>query len=120
MHKVISYLSTKSVWESLVRWGIHSYFNDFKDIPDEYYDIIKSYAYYLNTKYNIIYHDIYLVYYEFLNDIKWNHTKKEFALKVKDHKYQKFLFSIYTNKPINILIWNKIKPEYEKLNSILS
>jgi hypothetical protein len=108
LHKIMTEVSTKSIWEIL------SNGNDMedllKDVPDEFYDKIKEYETELKTNYN----KIETVCINRFNELK-HLQKKEYAEEVKSHKYNSVLFSMYNGKPILPTIWKLIKPKFEKL-----
>jgi T4 RnlA family RNA ligase len=108
LHKIMTEVSTKSVWEVLSNGDNME--GLLKDVPDEFYDKIKEYETELRTNYN----KIETICINRFNELK-HLQKKEYAEEVKWHKYSSVLFSMYNGKPIPPTIWKLIKPEFKKL-----
>jgi len=108
LHKIMTEVSTKSVWEILSNGDNME--GLLKDVPDEFYDKIKEYETELRTNYN----KIETICINRFNELK-HLQKKEYAEEVKWHKYSSVLFSMYNGKPIPPTIWKLIKPEFKKL-----
>ncbi len=108
LHKICTNLSTTSIWEWVSKGKDMSV---LKDIPDEFYNLIKDYA----------------------DSVKWLFNEKEKEAKeifaaIKTPNRRKFaeqalttgslsriLFLMYDGKDYKETLWNMIKPEYRKL-----
>jgi len=116
LHKIMTNVSTTSVWEVLSNGGD---FDDLiKDVPDEFYQKIKSYVLQLNSNYDSIIEESKKLYNGFYNE--FNHQeipKKEFDLWVmkQEEHLRPILFKLYDNKEYSSYIWKLIKPEFKKL-----
>jgi RNA ligase len=108
LHKIMTEVSTKSVWEILSNGDNME--DLLKDVPDEFYSKIKEYELELKETYSKI---------ETLCVNTFNKfrelERKEYAEEVKWNKYSSVLFSMYNGKDYSPIIWKIIKPEFKKL-----
>jgi RNA ligase len=108
LHKIMTEVSTKSVWEILSNGDNME--DLLKDVPDEFYTKIKEYELVLKETYTKM---------ETLCVNTFNKFKelerKEYAEEVKWNKYSSVLFSMYNGKDYSPIIWKIIKPEFKKL-----
>jgi RNA ligase len=108
LHKIMTEVSTKSVWEVLSNGDNME--DLLKDVPDEFYTKIKEYERELLGEYNKI---------ETVSTTRFNEfkhlNKKEYAEQVKFNKYNSVLFSMYDGKDYSKIIWRMIQPEFRKL-----
>lgn len=121
LHKIMTQVSTTSVWEVLSNGDDIEAI--LKDVPDEFYNKVKTYvgdlryAHFQISEYCGKYHDSYR--YGKYNDKEVEPTKKEFAEFVKNNFEQKGLhsvmFAMWDKKDYSSIIWKLIKPKYEKL-----
>lgn len=119
LHKIMTNLSTTSVWEVLSNNGNMD--DLIKDVPDEFYKKIKEYQ--ENLKYNFFQiseycgkaHDRFR--YGKYNDVHPEPTKKEYAEYVMTNykKLSSVMFAMWDKKPYDQIIWKMIKPKFEKL-----
>ena len=119
LHKIMTNVTTTGVWEYL-RNG-EDVMEILKDVPDEFYNKIKSYVQDLKYGYFQIseragkLHDGFR--YGKYGDVDPEPTKKEFAEFVL--KQQKVLhpvmFAMWDKKDYSEIIWNLIRPEFKKL-----
>ena len=119
LHKIMTNMSTTAVWECLKNGDDIETL--LKDVPDEFYDKIKSYS--KDLKYGFFQiseragklHDGFR--YGKYGDVAPEPTKKEFAEFV--FKQQKVLhpvmFAMWDKKNYDEIIWNLIRPEFKKL-----
>jgi RNA ligase len=120
LHKIMTNVSTTGVWEFLSNGGD---INEFlKDVPDEFYDKVKSYASTLSYGYFQVSEYCGKAHYNFrygkYSDREVEPTKKEFAQHVMENghpPYRAVMFAMWDGKPYDKLIWNIIKPEFKKL-----
>lgn len=108
LHKIMTEISTKSVWECL-RQGDDIY-KLLEDVPDEFFDKIEEYVDELVSEYMLIEAKCLLTFNQ-----HGGLPKKEFAEQVKWNKYSGILFKMYDHKDYSESIWRKIKPEFKKL-----
>jgi len=108
LHRQMTNLSTTAIWEAL-RDGkpISTILND---VPDEFYDKIHEYESNLKNQFKLI-EKTCLNYFKGLSDL----DRKRFAEIVLKLKWYAILFAMYDNKDYSILIWNQVKPKFEKL-----
>jgi RNA ligase len=119
LHKIMTNVSTTGIWEMLSNGDNVNEL--LKDVPDEFYKKIQNYV--RDLKYNYVQisemagklHDGFR--YGKYNDVDPEPTKKEFAEFV--FKQQKVLhpvmFAMWDKKKYDKIIWNILKPEFEKL-----
>lgn len=116
LHKIMTNVSTTSVWEILSNGGKIE--ESLVGVPDEFYDKIKDYVKSLNYAFMSVREDAgkrFDNYYESNNsDIP---SKKDYALWVQTQpKYlQPILFRMVDGKDYSSYIWKLIKPEFKKL-----
>lgn len=120
LHKIMTNLSTTSVWEVLSTGGKME--DLLKDVPDEFYKKIKEYekslryAFYQVSEYCGKSHDYFR--YGKYNDKEVEPTKKEFAEHVMKNchpPYRPVMFAMWDRKPYDQTIWKLLKPEFRKL-----
>jgi RNA ligase len=119
LHKIMTNVSTTGIWEMLSNGDNVNEL--LKDVPDEFYKKIQNYV--RDLKYSYVQiseragklHDGFR--YGKYNDVDPEPTKKEFAEFV--FKQQKVLhpvmFAMWDKKKYDKIIWNILKPEFEKL-----
>jgi T4 RnlA family RNA ligase len=121
LHKIMTNISTTSVWEILSNGGkIEDFLND---VPDEFYEKIKKYE--NNLKYEFYQikeycgklHDNFR--YGKYNDKYPEPTKKEFAEFVNKNlnppELKSVIFKMWDKKPYEPVIWKLLKPKFTKL-----
>lgn len=119
LHKIMTNISTTTVWEILSSGGKIE--DLLKDVPDEFYDKIKTYASSLNYQWYQYFNQLGKSYdyfrYGKYGDKEVEPTKKEFAEFIKDkHPIVKaIMFAMWDGKDYNKIIWKALKPEYKKL-----
>jgi hypothetical protein len=119
LHRIMTNLSTTAVWEVVSSGGKME--DLLKDVPDEFYKKIKmyeselKYGFYQYSEYCGKLHDYFR--YGKYNDKEVEPTKKEFAEFIKDKhpKVKSILFAMWDGKDYSKIIWNTLKPEFEKL-----
>ena len=119
LHKIMTNISTTTVWEILSSGGK---IEDFlKDVPDEFYNKIKLYVSTLNYGYYQYWNQLGKTYDYFrfgkYGDIEVEPTKKEFAEHIKDHHpiAKAIMFAMWDGKNYDKIIWKALKPEFKKL-----
>ena len=110
LHKIMTNLSTTSVWEILSNNGKIDEF--IKDVPDEFFKKIQDFAFDLSLRY----YNLMKEYTECFEIIK-NKTedRKSFAEESKRYPHPSLLFGLLDGKDISPMIWKMIKPEFKKL-----
>jgi T4 RnlA family RNA ligase len=105
IHRIVTQVSSYNIWE---------YLNAGQDllpildkVPDEFYDWVKATHAKLLTQYAEIEHIA-------KSDFKDLGDRKETALYFQTCKYPNVLFKMLDKKPFDELIWNTIKPKYER------
>jgi RNA ligase len=119
LHRIMTNLSTTAVWEVVSTGGKME--DLLKDVPDEFYKKIKAYELELRYGWYQYYnycgklHDYFR--YGKYNDIEVEPTKREFVEHIKDKhpKVKSILFAMWDGKDYSKIIWNILKPEFEKL-----
>jgi len=119
LHKIMTNVSTTAVWEILSTGG--SVDELLKDVPDEFYDKIKSYekdlkySHFSISEYCGKHHDGFR--YGKYGD-KEEPTKKEYAefvMKNIKEGLRPVMFAIWDKKDYGSIIWKLIRPEFKKL-----
>jgi hypothetical protein len=109
-------ISTTSVWEVLSSYGD---INDvLKDVPDEFYEKIKSYVRELKQKRMSIIEEaekLFYSYSESYNNELPDKSKYAQWVLTKDIYIRPILFKMYDNKDYGQYVWKLIKPEFKKL-----
>jgi len=116
LHKIMTNVSTTSVWEMLSTG--QDVTEILKDVPDEFFDRIKSYVKELSyKKMTITEHagKLFDSYYEsYDGDLPEKSKYAQWVLKMDRH-LQPILFKMYDRKDYQDYVWRLIKPEYKKL-----
>jgi hypothetical protein len=117
LHKIMTEVSTKSVWEILSNGDNME--GLLKDVPDEFYDKIKEYENELIIQFNTLKREYEWIFNKVRNVYFDSHNKEfnrsEFAELAKRYKYPSILFNMLDNKNVNPIIWKIIQPEFRKL-----
>jgi RNA ligase len=119
LHKIMTNVTTTGVWEYLKNG--EDVLELLKDVPDEFYNKIKSYVKDLRYAYFQIseragkLHDGFR--YGKYGDVDPEPTKKEFAeFVIKREKIlHPVMFAMWDKKDYSEIIWNLIRPEFKKL-----
>jgi len=105
LHQLITQFSNVSIWEHLKSGAS---FNDFlKNVPDEFYNWVKSIKEALEAQYLAIEAESKRVFKTF-------DTRKETAAYFKQQTYPNILFSMLDNKDYSEQIWKMIRPTFER------
>jgi RNA ligase len=120
LHKIMTNISTTSVWEILSTDGDLSVLLD--NVPDEFYNKIKEYernlryGHYNLSEYCGKTHDYFR--YGKYNDREVEPTKKELAEHLKANikpQLHSIIYAMWDKKPYDHIIWRLLKPEFRKL-----
>ena len=110
LHKIMTNVSTTSVWEVLSSG--ESMDNLLKGVPDEFYNKIKEYETELLNEFSTLKSE----YEDHFESIKRLGTRKLFAqFATTGFKHPSLLFGLLDGKDIGPTIWRIIKPEFRKL-----
>ena len=109
LHKIMTEISTKSIWEALKNGD--DILELLKDVPDEFYDKIDEYAEELVSQYVMLEAEYNWIF----NKLQGIEDRAKFAELAKRYKYPQLLFKMLDGNDINQLIWDIIKPEYKKI-----
>lgn len=117
LHKIMTEISTKSVWEVLSNGDNME--DLLKDVPDEFYTKIKEYENILKNEFNTlkkeyewIFNKVRNTYFEVYGK---EFTRAEFASLAKRYKYPSILFSMLDGRDVSPIIWKIIQPKFRKL-----
>ena len=119
LHKIMTNISTTSVWECLKEGQD---LNEFlKDVPDEFYEKIRKYSDELRYSYYLISEEAGKMFdrkmYGKYGDIEPITDRREFAewvLTTPKH-LQPIMFRMFDKKDYSEIIWKLIKPNFKKL-----
>jgi RNA ligase len=121
LHKIMTNLSTIGVWEVLSNGGkMEDY---LKDVPDEFYKKVKMYVQSLNYEHYQYSEYVRKIHNGFrygkYGDKEVEPTKKQFAEHLERNnvhpKVKSICFAMWDRKPYDNIIWNLVKPKFEKL-----
>ena len=118
LHRILTNFSTKDIWELLKNGEPFEPF--LERVPDEFDDWVKRTAMNLRYSFHSIderagkLHDGFR--YGKYNDVDPEPTKKEFAEYVKQFpkELSAVMFKMWDKQPYDQIIWQMIKPKYEK------
>jgi len=116
LHKIMTGLSTTSVWECLSKGD--DLLTIIKDVPDEFYNKVSSYSEELLTSYNNIKTKCLGLYSEYrYGNEDLEPTRREYVDFVLTHpkELQGVLFNMWDGKTYDHIIWKQLKPEFMKL-----
>ena len=119
LHKIMTNVTTTGIWEYLKNG--EDVMEILKDVPDEFYNKIKSYVKDLRYSYFQISEDVGKKFdgmmYGKYNDKEPIEDRKEFAEWVftQPKHMSGILFRMFDKKDYSEIIWNLIRPEFKKL-----
>jgi RNA ligase len=119
LHKIMTNVTTTGVWEYLKNG--EDVMEILKDVPDEFYDKIKTYVRDLKYSYFQISEDVGKKFdgkmYGKYNDKEPIEDRKEYAEWVftQPKHLSGILFRMFDKKDYSEIIWNLIRPEFKKL-----
>jgi len=114
LHKIMTEVSTKSVWEILSNGG--SMEDLLKDVPDEFYTKIKEYENELVSQFNILKREYEYIFMTFQSlGLRDDGRRKEFAEQALKVKHPSILFAMLDGRDVEPIIWKIIQPEFKKL-----
>jgi hypothetical protein len=119
LHKIMTNVTTTGVWEYLKNG--EDVLEILKDVPDEFYDKIKSYVQHLKYGYFQISEDAGKKFdgmmYGKYNDKEPIEDRKEYAewVLTQPKHLSGILFRMFDKKDYSEIIWNLIRPEFKKL-----
>jgi RNA ligase len=111
LHKVVTRLTKKGIWESLMNKKTLT--DMLEVIPDEWHGWLKEV--YDELSQNFAFHQIQIrqEFKRILEELPLNYTRKDFAEKAKKSSYAGFLFDILSGKNIDEKVWKLVKPTAE-------
>lgn len=109
LHKIMTEISTKSVWECLSKGD--DIYKLLEDVPDEFFAKIEEYVDELTSQYMLLEAEYSWIF----NKLRIVEDRVEFAELAKRYKYPQLLFKMLDNKDYSETLWRIIKPEYKKL-----
>ena len=114
LHKIMTNLSTTSIWEVLSTGGNMD--DLLKDVPDEFYKKIKDYEDELKFMFNTLSNE-YVIFFRDIQNVMdaVNGNRSNFAHIAKQYKYPSILFGMLDGKDVSPIIWKIVKPEFKKL-----
>jgi len=109
LHRIMTNLSTTSVWEILSQG--RSVDEILKDVPDEFYQKVRNYEEELTQQFESLKAE----YLDHFESIRRLGTRKLFAQFANVFRHPNLLFQLLDNRDISKSIWTIIKPEFRKL-----
>jgi RNA ligase len=112
LHRLISHLSEKSVWEALVSGKTIAQIKE--GVPDEFYGFIDETANAIMEKASEIVREAHAAFYEVAEGLPTDESgkvnRKAFALKASKHPLKKYLFMVLDSKPVYPVALVESKP----------
>lgn len=119
LHKIMTNLSTRNVWETLSSGGDIN--EMLVDVPDEFYNKIKDYAEELKSQFETLERE-YKWIFKILNrsltevyNVPQEKQRAVFAQYAKNYKHPAILFKMLDDRDHSNIIWDLLYPEYKKL-----
>lgn len=112
LHKIMTEISTKSVWECLSQGD--DIYKLLEDIPDEFFNKIDDYAEELHWEYLKLEGHAQAKYFT-MQQLGLTENRAEFAKYAKLSPLSPILFKMLDEKDYSEIIWKMIKPKYRKL-----
>lgn len=109
LHKIMTEISTKSVWECLSNGD--DIYKMLEDVPDEFFAKIEEYVDELTSQYMLLEAEYNWIF----NKLRTIEDRAKFAELAKRYKYPQLLFKMLDGKDYSETLWRIIKPEYKKL-----
>jgi hypothetical protein len=119
LHKIMTNLSTRNIWETLSSGGDIN--EMLVDVPDEFYNKIKGYAEELTNQFQTLereYKWIFKILDRALNEVykvPLERKRAVFAQYAKNYKHPAILFKMLDGGSYDKIIWGLLYPEYKKL-----
>lgn len=104
LHKIVTELSPRRVFEAMANDTIYSWLNS---VPDEFYQDIRVTMTEITQKYTKIHDDAFAVFKQIECD-----NRKKFAKKANEYKHSSLLFALYDRKDIRPIVWKILAQEY--------
>lgn len=112
LHKIVTGLSTTSIWEALSNG---QFVELLEVVPDEWHNVVRTTATDIIAGYNAIADQA-----EFdLAAVDWQASRKDQAEVVKTFQYPHLVFAMLDNKPVDAMIWKMVKPLWQPLIPVL-
>lgn len=113
LHRLITGVSEKTVWEALKN---NTFEQLIENVPDEFYSWVQDVKLDLEIKFKEIYNSAVKDY----NALDWCEERKEFALEAVKTKYPQLLFKWFDGLEVDELIWKIVKPKVTKVFKMVS
>ncbi len=110
LHRLLTQVSSKSIWELLKN---NQPMDEVLDrVPDEFFAWVKQTKEKLEERFSKMYHEAIKV----IDDLPDGIDRKGAALQIQKapRDIQPIAFAILSRKPVEEIIWRKLKPEYER------
>ena len=109
MHRAISGLTTRALWEVLANGGST---NDIlKRVPEEFHDWVESHAHWHLISVAKAYDAALARYSAFVDSLPEGWSRKDFAIAAQNEPHKSILFSLLDGKNIMPALWRQIRPE---------
>ena len=108
LHRLITGVSEKTVWEALKN---NTFEQLIENVPDEFYSWVQNVKLDLEIKFKDIHNSAVKDY----NALDWCEARKEFALEAVKTPYPSILFKWFDGLEADQIIWNMVKPEVTKV-----
>jgi RNA ligase len=108
LHRIVTGLNARTVWEHLRDGG--SVADLIEPLPDEFHQWVKDVANDLREKAQTIQFEVDDAYQRVLRSLPDRWTRKDYALKVKDHPHRALLFKALDGADYRPLVWRHLDP----------
>ena len=114
LHKIMTEISTKSVWECLSSGN--DIYKILEDVPDEFFSKIEEYVEELTSQYILLEAEYTLIFSLLKQDLHhFPNQKAYFAERARKYEYPQLLFKMLDGKNYSETLWRILKPEFRKL-----
>jgi RNA ligase len=110
LHRIVTGLNARSVWEAMLTDSVEEL---IEKIPDEFHEFISGVVKDIQEDVDETLAIIYRAYDRILADIGVNPTKKDFAMKAKDHSYSWALFQLWDGKDVQLEVLKRARPNHD-------
>jgi len=110
LHRIVTGLNARSVWQAMVDGTVDEL---IEKVPDEFHGFVRGVQDDIDTEVDEFVEYCCISYDRILTEIGVNPSKKEFAMKAKDHNYAWALFNLYDGKNIRPEWLRRCKPKHD-------
>lgn len=114
LHRLVTNLSEKTVWQMLVDGKSIAEIND--ELPDEFHQFVIDTASAMQKKANNVALKVMEETEKMIRKLGPDASRKDYALYIKDNPLKAYIFATLDSKPVLPLVWASLKPKHEPVN----